>query len=330
MIMFTKMMKAKRRLLLFIGFVFVHACIFAQDNAKVSVGILNGPSCIPIVQMMDTDSENYSFEKYADPQGLLPKLLKNEVQIGFLPLNVAAKVYNSSNKKIKCIAITGTGNLSLITKNKTIKRLSQLNGKSVSIAGQGATPEYIFRFLLEKNNLSYTTEKKDNNSVLFDFSIPTANIVPALISGKIDYAIVPEPFSTIATIKNQDILVAIDLQQEFEDITKKGNTFPLTVLVATKDFCEKNPAAVQKFLAKYEKSYEWVVKNPAKAGKLCEEHDLGLAAGIVTKSIPKANYTFVNATDGKESCEELLTIFLESEKSSIGGKLPDSGFYFEK
>ena len=107
MIMFTKMMKAKRRLLLFIGFVFVYACIFAQDNAKVSVGILNGPSCIPIVQMMDTDSENYSFEKYADPQGLLPKLLKNEVQIGFLPLNVAAKVYNSSNKKIKCIAITG-------------------------------------------------------------------------------------------------------------------------------------------------------------------------------------------------------------------------------
>ena len=63
MIMFTKMMKAKRRLLLFIGFVFVHVCIFAQDNAKVSVGILNGPSCIPIVQMMDTDSENYSFEK---------------------------------------------------------------------------------------------------------------------------------------------------------------------------------------------------------------------------------------------------------------------------
>ena len=330
MIMFTKIMKAKRRLLLFIGFVFVHACIFAQDNAKVSVGILNGPSCIPIVQMMDSETENYSFEKYADPQGLLPKLLKNEVQIGFLPLNVAAKVYNSSNKKIKCIAITGTGNLSLITKNKTIKRLSQLNGKSVSIAGQGATPEYIFRFLLEKNNLSYTTEKKDNNSVLFDFSIPTANLVPALISGKIDYAIVPEPFSTIATIKDKSILVAIDLQQEFEDITKKGNTFPLTVLVATKDFCEKNPAEVQKFLTKYEKSYEWVLKNPAKAGKLCEEHDLGLAAGVVTKSIPRANYTFVNAADGKESCEELLNIFLESEKSSIGGKLPDSGFYFEK
>lgn len=328
--MFTKNVRTKIKLLLFIGFVFVPRCAFSQENTKVTVGILNGPSCIPIVQMIDTESENFTFEKFAEPQGLLPKLLKNEVQIGFLPLNVAAKVYNASNKKIKCIAITGNGNLSLITKNKTIKRLSQLNGKSVSIAGQGATPEYIFRLLLEKNNLSYTTEKTDNNSVLFDFSIPTANIVPSLISGKIDYAIVPEPFSTIATMKDENIFVAIDLQQEYEDITKKGNTYPLTVLVATKEFCEKNQSAIQKFLSKYEKSYEWVVKNPTNAGKLCEKHNLGLAAGVVTKSIPKANYTFINAIDGKDSCEELLKVFLESEKSSIGGKLPDSGFYFEK
>ena len=129
-------MKVKKVAVLLIIFVLQTFVVFAEKvESKVKIGILNGPSCIPICKLIDSKKINseYEYEKYADPQSVLPKLLKNEIDICFLPLNVAAKVYNSSNKKIKCLAITGTGNLSLITKDEKLKTLSQLKGKIVNI-----------------------------------------------------------------------------------------------------------------------------------------------------------------------------------------------------
>mgnify|MGYP003457239819 FL=1 len=90
----------------------------------------------------------------------------------------------------------------------------------------------------------------------------------------------------------------------------------------------KEKELVLKFLEDYEDSYKWTISNSVKAGKLFEKHNMGLASGIVTASIPNANYVFIKAKDAKKSCEDLLTIFLQNDEKSIGGKLPDSDFYY--
>lgn len=287
---------------------------------QVRFGVLNGPTCIPSAHLLD---ENV--ELFADPQALLPKMLKGEIDVGFLPANVAAKVYNSSNGKILCCAITGNGNLSLITTDASVKQLADLKGKSVAVAGQGATPEYIFRYLLQKNGIKADVK----NGVSLDFSIPTPQIAAQLISGKIKYAVVPEPFATVAQLKSDKVLAAVDLQSEYEYFEGKGKIYPLTVMVVTKDFAEKNPEALKAFLADYEKSFKKTLQNPKEAGKLCEKFGLGLAAPIIAKSVPKANYVFIPAENpkAKEKIEELLTIFLSFDSASIGGKLPDDNFY---
>lgn len=287
---------------------------------QVRFGVLNGPTCIPSAHLLD---ENV--ELFADPQALLPKMLKGEIDVGFLPANVAAKVYNSSNGKILCCAITGNGNLSLITTDASVKQLADLKGKSVAVAGQGATPEYIFRYLLQKNGIKADVK----NGVSLDFSIPTPQIAAQLISGKIKYAVVPEPFATVAQLKSDKVLAAVDLQSEYEYFEGKGKIYPLTVMVVTKDFAEKNPQELKAFLAEYEKSFKKTLQNPKEAGELCEKFGLGLAAPIIAKSVPKANYVFIPAENpkAKEKIEELLTIFLSFDSASIGGKLPDENFY---
>ena len=287
---------------------------------QVRFGVLNGPTCIPSAHLLD---ENV--ELFADPQALLPKMLKGEIDVGFLPANVAAKVYNSSNGKILCCAITGNGNLSLITTDASVKQLADLKGKSVAVAGQGATPEYIFRYLLQKNGIKADVK----NGVSLDFSIPTPQIAAQLISGKIKYAVVPEPFATVAQLKSDKVLAAVDLQSEYEYFEGKGKIYPLTVMVVTKDFAEKNPQELKAFLAEYEKSFKKTLQNPKEAGELCEKFGLGLAAPIIAKSVPKANYVFIPAENpkAKEKIEELLTIFLSFDSASIGGKLPDDNFY---
>ena len=293
------------------------AGLFAQ---KVKFGVLNGPTCIPSAYLLNED-----VQLFADPQALLPKMLKGEIDVGFLPANVAAKVYNSSNGKILCCGITGNGNLSLITTDTSVKQLADLKGKTVAVAGQGATPEYVFRYLLQKNGIKADVK----NGVTLDFSIPTPQIAAQLISGKIKYAVVPEPFATVAQVKSDKVVVAVDLQSEYEYFEGKGKIYPLTVLVVTKDFADKNPEALKAFLAEYEKSFKKTLKNPKEAGELCEKFGLGLAAPIIAKSVPKANYVFMTSDNPKvkEKVEELLKIFLAFDSASIGGKLPDENFY---
>ena len=180
----------KNSLLMWIPLFLIFVIILAKkpEEKKINVAILNGPSCIPISFMMEENSNStkskYVFEKFANPQAVLPKMVKNEIDIAFMPLNVAAKAYNLS-EKIKCVAICGNGNLSLVTKDANIKQFSDIKDKEVYVAGQGSTPEYMFLYLLNQNGI------KAN----LNFSVPTANIPSYLIENQIDYAVLPEPFA---------------------------------------------------------------------------------------------------------------------------------------
>lgn len=290
-------------------------------NNKIRVGVLNGPSAVPSAYLMK-NLKNVEFTKYADPQALLPKLIKKEADIGFLPVNVAAKVYNSTHGAIICAAVTGNGNLSLIT-SQDIKRFSDLKKKTIYVAGQGATPEYMLKYLLQQNGLNL---KKD---VEFNYSIPTAQIAPNVIGGKIKYAVVPEPFATIAASKSEKVKVALDLQREYMELNETGENYPLTVMVVRKAFAEESPDLLDGFLEEYKKASSWTVNNPKACGQLVEEYDLGLEAGIVTKAIPNSNYVFIPANEAKKRIENLLNIFIEFEPEAVGEKLPGQDFYYE-
>ena len=316
----------KKSLSLCLFFLFTVITVHSQEK-KIRVGVLNGPSCIPAAYMMDNNKiindAQVSYEKYADAQALLPKLVKNEVDIGFLPVNVAAKVFNSTNKSILMCAITGNGNISLITTDKKIKHFSELKGHKVSVAGQGATPDYMFQYLLAQNDVAVGEE-----GVVLDYSTPNAQIAAHLISGKTRYAVVPEPFTTVAKSKSSNVVAALDFQKEFAEFNGIEKNYPLTVMVVRKVFAEENKELLNAFLENYQTSYNWTVKNPNKAGLLSEKYDLGLSAQIVTKAIPNCNYTYVPAVQAQKQVETLLKIFLDYDQNAFGGVMPSSEFYY--
>ncbi len=302
-------------------FLFIQTA-FSQQVEKIRVGVLNGPSSIPAAWLME-NSKTIEFSKYADPQALLPKLIRKEVDAGFLPVNVAAKVFNSSNGAIICAAVTGNGNLSVIS-TENIKRFTDLKNKTIYVAGQGATPEYMTRYLIEQNGLEIDRDVK------LDYSIPTAHLAANLIAGKIQYAVVPEPFATIAVSKSEKVKNVLDLQNEFMAMNDTSENYPLTVLVLRKDFAADHKQAVDNLLKEYEKACEWTLKNSRQAGKLVEKYDLGLEAAIVTKAIPKSNYVFIPANKAQSNIEAILQVFLNYSPEAIGGTLPSQDFYYGK
>lgn len=289
------------------------------------IGVLKGPSGIPSAYLMENFCSNEDYEIFSGANFLLPKLIKGEVEIGFLPPNIAAKIYNVNKGAVVVAAVCGNGMVSLVTKDSSVKSLEDLKGKEVFVAGQGATPDFMFRYILSQNKIKFDGAK---DSVQISYSVPNAEIAPSLILGKIRYAVVPEPFATVACEKDSAIFRAVDFQKEFFELSGI-ETFPMTVIAVNANFASSNPEKVKRFLEEYKRASEWTLKNPRQAGLLVEKFQLGLNAGIVEKAVPKCAFVFETGEQARFGIEKLLSVFMEFEPASVGGKLPDSGFYFE-
>ena len=288
------------------------------------VGVLRGPSGIPCARLMESYPAA-EYEVFPAANYLLPKLLKGEVDIGFLPPNVAAKAYNTSGGTVVALAVSGNTAVSLITKDKSIKSLSDLSGKTVYVAGQGATPDIIFRYVLHSSGLDVG---EGVDKVSLSYSIPNAQLAPALLSGRIDCAVVPEPFTTVATAADAGVIKVFDLGEEFACLSG-GQNPPTTLIVANTRFARQQPDVLHSFLTEYERAYQWTLANTDEAGAAVERASLGLTADIAAKAIPSCAFVFKRAMAAREQIEAALLVFLHFDEASVGKMLPDDGFYFD-
>ena len=315
-----------------VTFMFASGRKDGQNQAKareVKISVLNGPSGVGLVPLFEREAEendlSIQMEVSATPDVLLPKLIKGEIDMGILPPNAAAKVYNTS-ENIVLLAVVGKGMLNLLSLDTNLKTLDNLKGKKIFVAGQGSTPEYLLRFLASQSGIAIDSKQAD--SLELDFSIPTAELAAALASEKISYAFLPEPFASLAQINNPHLIRTLDIQGLYQSFTKTQDSYPMTVLVGRKSFVEENKDLVEKVLKEVAAAIDYTNKNPEKAGQLVEKYSLGLKAPIVTKSIPTSAFAYSSAADAKKDIEDLLSVFLDFAPEAIGGKLPDDSFYF--
>ena len=303
-----------------------------QIPESLRFAVLNGPSGMCFAGMFEYvtefDSVPVEYEVCASPDILLPRLLKNEIDIGILPPNIAAKVYNSSPNSIVMGAVTGFGMLKVISKDDSIKTLADLKGNTVYVAGAGSTPEYVFRYLLKKGGIS--TDEKDSKSVILDFSIPASELPAAVISGKVKYAVVPEPFATVAVQKSSGVVKkCINLTNIWAETVDSSDDYPMTTIVINANFAKKYPTFVRRFLEECRKSIEWTLAEPEKTGELVEKHTLGLKKEIASKAIPNCSFAYIPAKEAKPAMEELLKVFRDYAPESVGNNLPSENFYFK-
>ncbi|MDR3302820.1 MAG: ABC transporter substrate-binding protein [Treponema sp.] len=248
------------------------------------------------------------------------RFISGEAVAGILPANVAAKIA-ASGKHIQVAAVIGTGMLSLLTSNPAISRFDDLNHKTVEVAGQGATPDYVFRKILLAKGID------PDNDLKLSYSLAYPEIAQSLIAGRIDTALLPEPFATMARTGKNDLREISNIQAEWTAITG-AEYYPMTVLVVNADFAAAHPAAIESLLSACKSSIEWVVSRPAEAGVLVEKHELGLRAAVVQAAIPRSNYVFIPARDARDALESLFGAFLDFAPASIGGALPSDAFYY--
>ena len=292
---------------------------------------IRGSSGVGMIRLFEEPPAIRGFDVKAEALAhvdlMAARFLSGEAQVGILPPNVAAKI-RSSGRDIQAAAVIGAGMLSLLSSDPAVQGLEDLRGKTVEIAGQGATPDYVFRKILISHGLT------PDEDVKLGYSLAPPEIAQSLIAGRVSIALLPEPFATMARLGKPELVSVADIQKEWLKAGGAGTTlfvnYPMTLLVLDGAFADANAAAVEDILGAVKDSIEWVKARPAEAGALVEKHDLGLRAAVAAAAIPRSNYVFIPAVDARPSMEMLFRVFLEYALVSIGGALPGDGFYWKK
>jgi len=288
------------------------------------IGAIKGPSGIGMVHLFETPpvlqgGDTVSIELVGSADAIAARLLSGELDAAVLPVNLAAKLYNSGID-YRLAAIVGNGMVKLITTDPALTGLDDLMRRTIHVAGQASTPEFLLRAILAHRGLT------GEAAPTLVFNLPIPEIAASVIAGRIDLAVVPEPFATMILAGNQSAREPFSLGSLWNEATGQAD-YPMTAFVVKASTARDRPASVQALKKAYQESIARMLADPQEAGLLAEKFELGLKAAITSKAIPRSNYVFMDARAARPMVEGLLKVFLDSAPVSVGGKLPDEGFY---
>ncbi len=294
----------------------------------VNMAVFKGPSGFGYVRILEegdnfVDGITISTQVLPSPAEAVARLTSGEIDAAAMPVNTAAALFNKG-VDVQLAAVTGEGMLYLMSSAQGAgPNLKGYAGKTIYVPGTGSTPDYVSRYVFEKSGL---VPGKD---VVFDYSINSpVQLAQMLIAGKVESAVLPEPFASMAAAKNAKVKRTVDLQKDWSFLSGQGN-YPMTVLLVRRDFAQKNPLAVRVVQMGVEDSITWVNANPKEASVLIEKYEI-LTAALAEPAIPNCNLVYRPAAEARADIESYLSVLASFDSASIGGSLPDEAFYLEK
>lgn len=295
------------------------ACSKKQDGTEIRIAALKGPTGMGMVKLADKQNyPNYTVSIEASPDALNPRIISGEVDVAAVPVNLASVLYNKLDGDISVLAVSTLGVLYVVEAGSEVNSVAVLAGKTVYATGQGATPEYILNYLLDKNGVA--------GSVEVNYVGEHAALATMLADGSAEIGMLPEPNVTSTLAGNDNLRIALNLTEEWNKVC--STELVQGVVIARKSFVNEHPEAIEQFLREYEKSSAFVNENIDEAAKLIV--DVGILGNveIAKKAIPNCNISFSKGEAMHKAVEGMLTVLFEANPKSIGGKLPDKDFYY--
>ncbi len=302
-------------------------CSSEEVGTEINIAVLSGPTGIGAVYLMEANdagetTNTYNFTVSSANDDVVAGLTSGEYDIAAVATNVAANLYNKTDGAIQICALNTYGVLYILENGESIQSVEDLKGKTIYATGQGANPEYVLDYILAENGID------PENDVTIEFMDSDA-LVTMMATGEAEICMLPVPAVTSVMIQNSDIRIALDLTEEWNNVTDEGELTMGCIVVRT-EFAEENPEAVEAFLEEYAESIENVQNNVEHAAELCETYGIVAKAAVAQQAIPKCNLCCVTGDDIKTTIEPYYTVLYNANASSIGGAIPDDDFYFAK
>ena len=292
-------------------------------NEPVNITMLKGPTGIGAVKLMEESEKNetdgnYNINVSAAADDAMAKIISGEVDIAAVPTNIAPLIYNKTNGNIEVLAVNTLGVLYIVENGDSIHTIEDLEGKTIYSSGQGAVPEYVLNYLLEKNNV-------ENVNIVY--MTEHAEVAAALADGRADIALLPEPNVTAVIMKNSEIRIAVDVNDEWKKTN--GSELAMGCIVAGKEFIDENKEAVDIFLKEYSESIDYVNNNVSEAAELVEKYGIMASSDAAVKAIPNCNIVYKEKDEMKTMLESFYDVLYKANPKAVGGEIPDTELYYD-
>ena len=295
----------------------------ASDEV-LRVGSLKGPTTMGLVNLMsevESGAKNgYSFEMQSQPDVIMSELVSGKLDIALLPANIAAVAYNKTKHGVSAIDINTLGVLYCVTGDENIKSVKDLAGKTVLSTGQGASPEYVLNYLLEKNGVTDCDVQ---------FKSEATEIAALLKQDPTKIAILPQPFVTVATAQNDQLKVAFSLTDEWKSVSPDSKLLT-GVTVVRNEVLENRAAEVDQFIADHQASTEKAATDVDATAELVAKYGIIAKAPVAKKALPNCNIVAIAGDEMKTDLADYLQVLFDANPKSVGGTMPDDDFYYTK
>ena len=301
------------------------ACAAAEPafdaELPVRVMTLNGTTGFGMAGLISSANAgeaalNYSFSVETDASNVTAALVSGDCDIAALPTNAAAALYNKTGGKVQVLALNTLGVLYLVTDGSAaVESFADLDGRTVYAPAQN--PSILFACLCAANDVEVTIDNR--------YAQP-AELNAAVAAGEVALAVLPEPLLTVARAQNQDLVVALDLTEEWDKVAEPGSLVQGCVVVR-RDFAAEHPAELAQFLEEYGASIELLSSDPAAAAMKIEEAGIFAKAAVAEKAIPRCNLCFITGEEMQQRLSAFLEILFDAAPQSIGGAVPGEDFY---
>lgn len=333
--MFNKVSsKALQTVVLFVIGLFLVACSSKDtsedlygEKVAMKVAALKGPTGMGLVQLMEEDSKektkiDYDFQLLGSPDEMAAKIISQEVDVAAVPANLALTLYNKTEGKIQLLGVNTLGVLYILENGESVQSIEDLKGKTIFTSGKGASQDFVFRYILQKNGID---PEKD---VILEYQLEQADLAAAMVEGDAALGILPQPHVTTTMMKNPEVRIALDVTREWNKVTD-GAELATGVIIVQKTFAQENPEALAKFMKEYQESVDFINEELDEAAALVEKYEILPSAAIAKNAIPLSNIVLIEAQESKDFLEKFYQILFEFEPKSVGGKLADEGFYYQ-
>ena len=289
----------------------------------LEVAALNGPRGIGMVQMLEemegAENPKYNIALYQSPDEIVGKVVSGELDIACVPSNLGAVLYNKTEGGIKLLGMNTLGVLYIVENGQTVQNIEDLKGKTILSSGKDSTPEFVLNYILNEAGLV------PGEDVTVEFMGNHSDIASKLMAEEGTIALLPQPFVTTVLAKNENIRMAIDVNEAWNNLNQMD--LPMGIIVANANVVKDNAKGIEAFLKDYEASVKFVDDNLKDAAVLVEKFGIVPNAALAKVAIPKCNIVYRDSSASKDSLNKFYEILEQANPKAVGGKLPDEAFY---
>lgn len=264
----------------------------------------------------------FKVKAWTGPDQLRAGLGSGDIQISIVPSYFGANLRNQG-QDVYLLNIMTFG-LTYFAGKRPAKGLEDLLGKKVVMPFKNDMPDIVMHILFKHAGLDIS--KVDITYT----STPQEALMFFLTKKEYEFAHLPEPMVTMATLKGKqlgvEVVRAISTQELWQEVLKTKHPYPQAGLLCTGKFFDENKERVELLQKDLLAAVEFAKNNPASAAEIGSSY-LPAPKPALEMAIP---YSYLAATPAYDVQDDIELFFKELHEFNpkiVGGKIPDRNLY---